>query len=165
VTAAASVGLVKVSVALLAGFCLLTTLPLSGCYGNVEYYAEKAAKHSCKRQRECQQADFERQWDGDLARCRDESAEFLLDADDVATDLGCEYVPEEARECVAVIRSARKDCTPEANDDIADACDRIYDCPGILGRDGEVVTPGPRLSGDVNASFDADEIDRAGSNE
>ncbi|MCA9712068.1 MAG: hypothetical protein KDK70_39900 [Myxococcales bacterium] len=118
--------------ALLTGLSLLS-LPLCGCFANVEHFADKAAKHSCKRLRECRKADFEERYDGDLARCRDDQyTDFLDFHDNVLEELHCEYIPDEARECVSVMRAVNKDCSEAADDDISDACDRVYDCPGLL---------------------------------
>lgn len=131
---------------LIASVSILLSLPVGGCYDNVETFAKRAAKHNCKRVRECQKSQFEDQYNGDLGRCRDEQYTDFLDLHDNLLGELCDYVPDEARECATTIRSYKKDCSDEADDDIADACDRVYDCPGLLEIDGEEVTPGQLVS-------------------
>ena len=145
---------------LVASVSILLSLPVGGCYDNVETFAKRAAKHGCKRMRECEQADFDDQYGGDLGRCRDERyTDFLNVHDNFLDEIGCDYVPDEAQECVATVRGNRNECSEAADDDIADACDRVYDCPGLLELDGHEVTPGQLVAEPTNASFDPDDDD------
>lgn len=135
--------------ALLLALPLLASLslPLSGCYSDVESFAKQASKHSCKRLRECDKAQFDDEYGGDLARCKDDSYTDFLDIADIAEAAGCDYVPDQARECDKAIRSLKNDCSDEADQDIGDACEEIYDCPLGLALDpssagSELMTPG-----------------------
>ncbi|MCX4245740.1 hypothetical protein [Paraliomyxa miuraensis] len=131
---------------------LLSSLALlSGCYGDVESFAKTTAKHSCKRLAECQRADFEDRYGGDLERCRDETYTDFLNAYDIAQDFNCEYDPDEGKACGSTIKSLRGDCSDEADQDINDACEEIFDCPiGLVPDDSP--TPG-QLAAEALASF------------
>jgi sugar phosphate isomerase/epimerase len=142
--------------ALLAALPLLVSLslPLSGCYGDVESFAKKAAKHSCKRLRECDQTVFDEEYGGDLERCRDSQYTDFLDAADLAEELGCDYVSDEAKQCDATIRDLKNECGDEADQDIADACEEVYDCP--IGLELEPPTGLPTFVGGGLASWPED---------
>lgn len=86
---------------------------------------------------------FEDEFGGDMGRCRDSVESDLLDDIDGLEDLGCEYDPDEGRECIREARKLKSDCSEDASRDIVDACDRIFDCPGNLGLDDE---PLPELT-------------------
>lgn len=86
---------------------------------------------------------FDDEYGGDMGRCRDDLETDLLDGFDTLEDLGCEYDPKEARECIREARRLKSDCSDDASRDIVDACDRVFDCPGALDRNDE---PSPELT-------------------
>lgn len=98
------------------------SLPSSGCYSDVETFAKRGAKHWCHRLEECYRATFEDAYDGDMERCRNEVEESLLDFDDAQADLGCEYEPDDAKQCVETARSIKSDCSDEADQLMVDDC-------------------------------------------
>lgn len=142
------------SPALLLALPLLASLavPLTGCYSDVEAFAKKAAKHSCQRLRECDKTRFDDEYGGDLGRCRDDAYTDFLDLGDGLEALGCDYDPDGAAECDKAIRQAKSDCSDEADQDIVDACEEIYDCPIGLERAPE----GPSALAESLASWPAD---------
>lgn len=94
----------------------------TACYGNSDSFIRAAAKHGCKRTRECEKSNFERLYEGDLGECRDDAEDAAQHAYDIAEDLGCEYVPEEGRECIKALRHLRRDCSADADQEIAQEC-------------------------------------------
>lgn len=145
--------------ALLLALPLLASLslPLSGCYSDAESFAKTASKHSCQRLRECDKAQFDEEYGGDLGRCKDESYTDFLDINDVAEEAGCDYVPDQAKECDKAIRSAKTDCSDAADQDIADACEEVYDCPIGLELDPPSTGPASQIVTDSLASWPQDE--------
>jgi hypothetical protein len=128
-------------------------LPLTGCYGDVESFAKKASKHSCKRLRECDKAEFDEEYGGDLERCKDATYTDFLDIHDTLEALGCDYVPDQAQECDAAIRSAKTECSDATDQDINDACEEVYDCPLGLELAPPATGPASALVGDALASW------------
>jgi hypothetical protein len=130
-------------------------LPLSGCYSDVESFAKVAAKHGCKRLRECDKARFDDEYDGDLGRCKDDAYTDYLDLNDMLETLGCDYSPDGAQDCDKMIRSLKTDCSDDADQDIVDACEDAYDCP--LGLQLDPNGPGPAAAaGQILASWPDD---------
>ena len=41
---------------------------------------------------------------------------------------GCEYVAKEGRSCIKAARANKKECSDSAAQEIADACDEVYEC-------------------------------------
>jgi hypothetical protein len=123
--------------ALLASLPLLASLslPLTGCYGDEEAFAKTTAKHSCKRLRECDKSQFDDMYGGDLQRCRDEQYTDFLDAADIAADFNCEYDSDQGQACGSTVRELKTDCSDDADRDIVDACEEVFDCPGLLQLD------------------------------
>lgn len=103
---------------LLASLCL----PLAGCYGDVETFAKRGAKHWCHRLEECYRASFDDLYDGDMDRCRDEVEENLLEFDHGQADRGCEYEPDDAKRCVQTARDVHDDCSDAADQLMTDHC-------------------------------------------
>ena len=118
---------------LLALFFSVGSSSLGGCYSDVESFAERAARLDCKRLRECRKDVFEMEFDGDMGRCRDEFETVALNRADEFEEAGCDYVPEKARECIKAGRENKKECSESATEDILDACDRVFECPGGAG--------------------------------
>lgn len=112
------------------------SLPLAGCYADVESASKRGAKHVCKRMHECDRSQFDNEYNGDFGRCRDDKYTEYLDAHDAWEDLGCDYDPDDAKTCVETIKALTTDCSNDADREILDACglalEEIYDCPGLL---------------------------------
>lgn len=140
--------------ALLLALPLLAALalPLSGCYSDPEAFAKTAAKHSCKRLRECDKTRFDDEYGGDLGRCKDDAYTDFLDIGDGLEALGCDYDPDGAAECDKAIRQAKSECSSDADQDIADACEEVYDCPIGLER----APGGPTAIADALTSWPSD---------
>lgn len=115
--------------ALLTAATLLVglSLPLSGCYNDVDSFVVAKAKQDCKRMRECNRTQFEDNHHGDMGECRSELEDLYFDAVELAETLGLEYDPDAGKECIAVSRDLRNDCSDGASADIAEACDDLAD--------------------------------------
>lgn len=144
--------------ALLLALPLLASLslPLSGCYSDVESFAKQAAKHGCKRLRECDKSRFDDEYDGDLGRCKDDAYTDYLDVNDTLEALGCDYAPDGAADCDKAIRQRKTDCSDEADQDILDACEDAYECPIGLALDPDGRGPAAAV-GEALASWPEDE--------
>lgn len=101
------------------------SLPAAGCYSDVESFAFASAKQYCRRLEECNRGAFVDRYDGDMDRCRDDAEGNLLDEADRLELIGWEYDPDAGRECVQAQRDLRKDCSNEADQDIARVCDDV----------------------------------------
>ena len=108
----------------LAALTLVVSV-FAGCYGDSDSFIVAKAKQDCVRLAECNRSFFEDAYDGDMARCQEQQEE-LQDAFRDLAEVLADYDPEEGKKCVSVSRSLRKDCSNAADDDIADACDRVY---------------------------------------
>lgn len=97
-------------------------LPLSGCYADIESFAEKGAKHWCTRLENCNRSAFEDLYDGDMERCRSDVHEAILDFDDTKEDLGCTYDAEDGKRCIQSARKVRNDCSDDADALMLDDC-------------------------------------------
>ena len=106
-------------------------LPTTGCYSSPEGFINGAAKHGCIRIRECEGSRFESQFDGDMGKCRDDQVDALEDAWDIAEDLGCEYLPDEGRECIAALRRNNRECTQDGDEEIVAECGSSVLDPGL----------------------------------
>ncbi len=109
----------------------LVLIALSGCYGDKESFAKAAAKQSCKRLAECNRSVFDNQYKGDMDRCSDDVRTDLLDGFDALEALGCDYDPDQGRECIKVAKQLNNECSTDSDQDIGDACEEVFDCPGI----------------------------------
>jgi hypothetical protein len=107
---------------LLAGLALGV---LFGCYSDEESFCQRWAKLSCVRLEECNKAAFENQYGDDRDDCRDDYENTCEQTAETLADLGCEYDPEEGRDCIHELYGNRNTCGNEADDDIHDACDRV----------------------------------------
>jgi hypothetical protein len=115
---------IKRSPALLTAATLLVglvSLPLSGCYSDVETFAKRGAKAWCQRLENCYRASFDDLYDGDMDRCRDEVEDNILDQDDDVYG-NCEYEPDDAKQCVKTARAIKDDCSDEADQLMVDDC-------------------------------------------
>lgn len=147
--------------ALLTALPLLASLslPLSGCYGDVESFAKKGAKQYCRRLDTCNRAVFDDLYSGDMGRCRDDVYTDILDFDDVKDAAGCNYDPDDAKRCIQTAKELHDDCSSAAQSRIDDDCygdpisavlfapNEVYDCVGGLEAEpvddapGELVAP------------------------
>jgi hypothetical protein len=110
----------------LATACLvLASVALAGCYGDVESFAHASAKQSCKRLRECDRSHFESEYRGDMGYCRDDVESDVLAAADSLEALGWEYDQDAGQACIETQRDLRNDCSSDASDAIADACNDV----------------------------------------
>ena len=105
---------------------LLALFSLSGCYNDADSFIVAKAKHDCIRFAECNAALFEDIYGGNMDECRVKQEDLLDGIRDIAEGLGGEYDPAEGKECMAATRSLKRDCSNGADDEIGDACDRVY---------------------------------------
>jgi len=102
-----------------------------GCYSTPEGFARRASKLDCKRAEKCFKAQFDAEFDS-IADCRDELRENADETIDDLEDAGCEYDPDEGRDCIHESYEQRNDCSDSASLSIANACREIFDCaPGL----------------------------------
>jgi hypothetical protein len=113
--------------ALLTAATLFVGLSLSGCYNDVDSFVQAKAKQDCKRMRECFRSRFEDNHRGEMGECRADLEEAYFDAVEVAEAVGLEYDPDGGKECIAVSRDLRNDCSDQASADITEACDDLAD--------------------------------------
>jgi hypothetical protein len=99
---------------------------LQGCYGTADSFIRRISKLSCVNLRECDGDAFEEAFDGEMDECRDESEDVLHEISD-----GCEYDADQGRECIHTAYKHRKDCDPEADQDISNDCAGVFDCVGV----------------------------------
>ena len=104
----------------------------TGCTGTPEQFAKTAARLECKRSKECDKSFFDEEYGGDLGRCKGDREDFWLDLNDELDDIGCDYDKDEAKKCVKAVRSNKNDCSDDADEDIADECAEVWDCPSGL---------------------------------
>lgn len=110
---------------------VITASFLGGCYGNIDSFSKRAAALSCKRTKECDGQVFEDQYKGDMGRCKDDVEDAYHDQfDPLIDDQGCDYDPKEGRKCIHTANKLKKDCSDDADQDIADDCAEVLDCPG-----------------------------------
>jgi hypothetical protein len=111
----------------------LLACAMIGCYSTPEGFARRASKLDCKRFEKCAKAQFDAQFDS-LSDCRDEFRDNAEEAIDDLEDAGCDYQPDEGRDCIHESYQQRNDCSDSASSSIADACREIFECPGGLER-------------------------------
>jgi hypothetical protein len=104
--------------------CLL--LLLASCYADSDAFARRSAKLSCVNLRECDGAAYDELFD-DMRQCRDELENQLQEAIDELPP-SCEYQPDEGRDCIHAMYRNRKDCGDDVSDEIAEACERVFEC-------------------------------------
>lgn len=88
-------------------------------------YVERIGNTWCRRQAECNRADFERRY-SDHRDCVEDFTDGWGEVQDCAIDAGCEWQPEEARKCRAEMRALS--CEDFGASEYDDECDEIYDC-------------------------------------
>lgn len=100
------------------------TLLVAGCVteGNV---VEKSGAARCRRDRECNQADFESNYD-DLEDCVVQYVDALDDWQACAIASGCVFDAEEADGCLEAVH--QETCEEFNAGDDGSACDEIYSC-------------------------------------
>lgn len=104
---------------------------LGGCYGNVDAFAKRAAALSCKRTKNCDGSAFDELYKGDMGRCKDDVEDNLHDQlDPLIDDAGCDYDAKEGRLCIKTANKLKNECSDDADQDIADDCAEVLDCPG-----------------------------------
>lgn len=111
---------------LLAALPAALGLLCTSCYGDPDSFIVAKAKYDCIRLAECNRSFFEDAYNGDMAECRQEVEDGLDSARDLLEALNQDYDQDEGQECISVSRSLKHDCSNNADDDIADACDRVY---------------------------------------
>lgn len=111
---------------------LLSLAALASCYSSADKFSAKVAKYECTWLEECAKSQFEDQYDGDRAKCRDEVQDGIEELIDAAEALGCEYDPDGGKECGNALRKSQKECSSdEFEDNLDGACDEYLDCPGV----------------------------------
>lgn len=143
---------------------LLSALALPGCYGNPESFAKKAAKLYCERYEVCYRANFDDQYDGDVAECRDDVFDHVTDYDELQSDNGCEYDRDRGQRCIKTMRDIRDDCSDNADERFYEDClgnllgaltltpAEVYTCAGGLSLEPVDDAPGA-LASPEPASF------------
>jgi len=98
----------------------------SGCYGNFDSFAQRLAKLQCKRFANCEPSDYADAYGDDHQRCRDDMEDALQDEAAIYELADLEYDSTEGRLCLETSYSARNDCGSDATEDIADACEEVF---------------------------------------
>ncbi|MCH9684408.1 MAG: hypothetical protein K0V04_23440 [Deltaproteobacteria bacterium] len=99
---------------------LVTTA--SGCYSDVDGYVVARARHGCKRLERCNRSVYDELHDGDRAKCREDSEDALFAVADGLALTSWEYEPDAGRACIKAYRSNRRDCSADADAEIAREC-------------------------------------------
>ncbi len=108
------------------GLSTALVLLLSGCYSDVDSFVVAKAKQDCKRLASCNASFFSDLYDDDLDECRSNTEDNLQTGFDILEVFGREYDPKQGRTCVSATRHARNDCSAGGDDDVFDACDRVF---------------------------------------
>ncbi|MCA9634824.1 MAG: hypothetical protein KC420_02185 [Myxococcales bacterium] len=104
---------------------LLAALLVGACYNDEGDYIVARAKYQCIRISECDGTTFANFYDGNMDKCRADFEDFFTKADDLA-DVLFDYDPDEAKECIKAARKNKTTCGAGADDEISDACDRVF---------------------------------------
>ena len=127
---------------------LLVLAACVGCVGTPDRLAKKVAKFDCQWLQKCEGTLFEEVYRSDMERCRNDLESSNQDAFDVLVDAGCEYDEQEARKCIRSARKEKSNCSLDSFEELADACEDVFDCPAGLGLDEEVA---PELTAEREA--------------
>ncbi len=103
---------------------VVLSLLVAGCVTE-DNVLEKVSASSCRRDRECNQADFEANY-ADLEACVTDGVDALDGVQTCEIAAGCVYSPEEADGCLKAIH--QEDCGAYNSGDHGSACDNIYSC-------------------------------------
>lgn len=113
-------------------------MAVTGCYGNADSFITTKAKLDCKRIKECDRSRYDDAFNGDMGRCRDDIEDTLQDLNNIAELANCEYDPDEGRLCIKTSRALKKTCGSDADRDILDDCEEVFQGCGVgLERDPE----------------------------
>lgn len=103
---------------------------LVGCksYEDEENFIDKAAKESCDLNRKCYYAYYVEEF-SDHSDCIDETIDDLEDQSDFLDDIGCDYEPDNAPDCIDALKEAGRTCEENDLEDMFEACyEDLYDC-------------------------------------